>query len=939
MQCRIFLHHNHMNHLQQATRLFLSALFMTVLTLWLPAQVIDLNKAYPVNCTNGKVALADSMGVHVTGCDYIDFYKHVPRHVSLQSQKDPSRVFHFGKQNEDTWVLLDSRAEEVPGVKITTQNIPPRFYVSSLHKEVNQIQVDELYYLYFRKTNILRGPFINSWQTPGCIQRGPNDVWGRYARYTQDTSLVLLDKQGNELDVMEGTSEYQNHSPYFYGVRSPEGRLEIRDTLGKVKFSGDYSFTAFRSSPYLTVIANEALTIDNKDRIKYAFVDSSGTLMMDTLYNTIYPFPTTTWKGQSSSSLHVAQVDGKYALLDTLLQEVLTSNAPIQIFPEYFFSMKDPNTSRINVYQGDTSKLILSDLLDYDQSSHHIIKTEEGTTLLDLTSLKPVSATYAHLEKTWIGSAAYRFITSDQQTGLLDSEGKEFLRLEVDTLSALMMEYYPHADLFKDSLITYREGDVYGIYDIINGRRLDLQSEEQIMVSNCKDIYIYTENGMKGFYHTVSGKKEPAIYKRIYVTRAFDHRNDVYADHEIRCFRADESTKIFFIYEEHCIEASKLSDIHSAYKPELSIDTHQGQQYLVDKRSRALILDKGFQRIDTVCDANKNIRYYKLTRQGKISYLNADKQKISPAESKWTKARALRNHPHLLLVTDGRGKANRGLYDLNHQAYVIPPQYHSLRNLHNGHNVLLCTKEGKALSTIDGEKLTDFSYKSIHATRNSHFFIARLKDNSMVILDKLGQIVRDEKYFSVNGISVFGTEQHKDYFQITEQNGDSLSLIIDAAGVVKMTLPSTYFYRALEGPLDLIFTSYDTRPYTGFLVKDFTLDPLSPLSNSMDILATRSVLKNEEYFYQVPTLESNLIYDHKGQLLVTLPPGQSLYINHRSLDLPYIHDYLITSDRNTRLSNYYKLDGEPFCTNCNSIRKNNYDTYEALCDGKKYFFN
>lgn len=927
-------------------KIFLTMVVATTMS-W--SQYPSLSEIRPQTCDNGLSALYKDTE-QLTDCKYLNFLQNINREERLKHWPNPVIAYQdypylFAQKDLDTWVLMDYEGKEAIGnFNVTTDRISYR--VSELKEGIDHIGIQNEYYLHFKKENKIEGPFLNHWKSPGCVQHGPPESQHNEhtARYTLDTTLVIYNQKGELLELEPGLSEFRWLKTGGFSTRSADGQLQLRDKQGKIFFEGEYFHSSYvgsdnryylSSKPIQSILTARSeirslISPLKKVNYKYAVIDSTGKIILDTLYNKIEPFPTRAGKNK----LHVARLDSQYALLDTNLQTLIElQEKEIILYGADIFGIRNMDDKELTIYQEDKKNILFKNLTDYNFLGHHIITENGKSYMADKNTLKRISKNYTAITISNLKSSHFplHFTNDRGQAGFLNSKGEEILKIKADSLFKLSSRGYNYVNEIRDSLCSFGRADTYGIYNLKTEKELSLESDEPIILSRAKDIFIISKDKLKGMHHYPSGKSITPIYKSIYAREKDSYGSEgVFWDYHITAKLPDNKQHHFYIHNDKLIRKSEITKDYKSWTPQVGIKLEDGRKYFYDHKVGKKLLPYGYKYIKEIKDSESNIKYYEASGSTYVKYYDAKLNMLTPERHKWTKVRAIDESNDIILLTSDKKK---GVFDLSAQAYIYPPEYRRINMLND--NTVALHKEGAiALGDMEGNIITDFDYLKIEDGSHREYYIVQDKSKQFHLLDSIGKKQLVGKISpNTKGISIIKSDTDY-YFQVFHEK-DSTVQVFDTKGRVIMDYHSKYVYVNLDGPLDMLVQPY-SGSQKGAFVKDLTTDPVTVEGTMLRKFFDTVIEKRDGYYYQSLISGERVFYNQEGRELLRVDEEKTLtYINSRDKK----HESNMFCFKNESGYDVYDLSGKLLIKECNPQRSlNSFGQWQFLNANGAYYF-
>jgi len=896
-------------------------------------------------------ALVDENNQKITDCVYTNFIRYNKDKTVYSRGKinafDGFSYFLAQRENQN-WYVLDSIGEEVSGVLLLDQDYN-NFKFRRVADSIIQIEYGRRAYVFFEEDKRIDGPFMPNWRSPGCIQRHPMPIENIIYQYRPDSSFVVFNHSGEVIIDSPDITEVDRLSDIGFSTKSGDGTLQLRDTDGDIFFEGGYEQAQYNSSYDVITLSNMVYDRDTKDQSKQAYVDVNGNMLLDTLYNTVYPVPSDILI-RRYFDFYAAHIDEKYALLDSNFNVVLESEAKIQVYFRDIFSIEN-NTNTINVFKGDTSHVLFHNLDYYGISGrNHLVQSDGKYRLISIETMEE-KVSYPHIASMHIRDANYLVESGDGHKGFLDENGQLLHSIKADSVFKVKVENHLVREEIRDSLIGFRLDGEFGIYDLVNKKALAVSSDKPIHISKCASISIISKNGKKGIYHHPSGNTVEPRFSQVYVTQSHLPRDTMYFDYYVQgVYNKGKGADRYFVKGDKLTDAESLKSSVDNYKPNFGTRIEDGKYFLYDERTRLLLLPEGYERIELIIDEDKRFRYsnvkskipkyIKLKNQHSVQYLNNKLEILGPKKDQWSKAFSFKER-HLIDVKGDNRK--NGLFNLEAQKYIYPLIYSSIRTL-TSNRLYVSHEGGTALADIDGNILTEFKYKHIESEADSPYFIAHTKDNLQVIINENGEEVLDAHFFDIiPSVTVNGVDTSY-LFSVRSTELDASYTLINDKGQNLMTLPAGLFYKPLDGPLDMIVELNPTeerKPEVYYFVEDLSIEPVG--SKGMTV-TDRGILHyvyeiDDRYYYQLLSTDHTIIYDDQAEVLIKAAPKYS--IDYRSLDKFTSWKNVIPMhiDWRKEAKYLYNMDGELLLPEYTQSRQNSFGQMEFYNGNDRHFLD
>jgi len=505
-------------------------------------------------------------------------------------------------------------------------------------------------------------------------------------------------------------------------------------------------------------------------------------------------------------------------------------------------------------------------------------------------------------------------------------------KIEADSLCGLRSKRYQNDKIFRDSIISFRRGKKFGLFNIKENRELDIWSDEPFTLSDSRDVFVFTEGKLKGAYHLPSGKTIEAQYKYI---SAIEQRalkgKEPFFDFAISCTINKEVWEMYFLKEKKIYTSEEIDGNLEGFKKEYRVARDDGKSTLLYSKTRRKALPSSYNSIKTILNEDESLKYVRTEqkRQG-IQYLNDQLELITPENDNWVNARLIDSNNEILLVKKKKGKLSWGIFDLKKQRYVVEPNYCQIKLFRN-QLVSLRGDKGFAIADLEGNILSDFIYYKIHESLSNAYLIAeRLEDNKQVCIDEKGQKVFPNGFASISSVTMYPDSSGVHFCVKEDKSENSPSRLIDSDGKKILDLPEGYTYQSLDGPLDMIFKQ-GMNGFHQYLVKDLSTQAIS---EDGDIYSRISVLEKRDghFFYQLPTKEKNYLYDSNGSLLFTFSSDKELALRKSRNEEEHNHYFVIKPKGYLKDPIYdaYDLNGNLLVKGYSLIRTNTANKFALL---------
>lgn len=271
-------------------------------------------------------------------------------------------------------------------------------------------------------------------------------------------------------------------------------------------------------------------------------------------------------------------------------------------------------------------------------------------------------------------------LKKDGKYGLLNAAGKQLMDFEYDDIKD------PYDQFHSGPYLVIEKNKKQGI--INNAGKMITQPEYSGDISVAGNYFIVTKNGKKGLLDSVGKELLPAVYNDIEAMILTDK---------------DGSEKLFFKVKEKAL--------YGFFNPAI-----------------LKLIAPAFLDVDFTNLGDSVPTFIEVSYQGKKGLYSMEGIRLMPMNYESYKFLSDHSPFNLLEVKNGEKK---GVYDLQQQKEIVPPEYNSIKQFDTANNIILAGKEvanyGKIYSVYDTKtgQVLPLAYQNIDQLNKDYFLLTK----------------------------------------------------------------------------------------------------------------------------------------------------------------------------------------------------------------------